>query len=359
MTKITASLSRVTYGLDLGDRFSHYFALDEAGAVLGEGRLPTTRTALLKHFERLEPCLISLETGTHSPWISRLLEGCGHEVIIANPRKLSLITRNQRKNDRNDAELLSRLARADPALLHPIRHRGEKAQRDLAVLRARAGLIRSRTALINHARGVAKSLGGRLPASSSSTFPAKALESLPEDQHPGLKPLLVQIGCLNDSIKEYDRQVKTLTQERYPETARLLQVVGVGPLTALTFVLTLEDPQRFTKSRMVGAFLGLVPRQAESGKRSPELRITKAGDRELRRLLTQCAHYILGPFGPDSDLRRYGQRIAETGKKSAKKRSITAVARKLAVLLHSLWRSGESYEPIRYPDQRAEEVAMV
>ncbi len=171
--------------------------------------------------------------------------------------------------------------------------------------------------------------------------------------------MLVQIGCLNDSIKEYDRQVKTLTQERYPETARLLQVVGVGPLTALTFVLTLEDPQRFTKSRMVGAFLGLVPRQAESGKRSPELRITKAGDRELRRLLTQCAHYILGPFGPDSDLRRYGQRIAETGKKSAKKRSITAVARKLAVLLHSLWRSGESYEPIRYPDQRAEEVAMV
>jgi transposase len=165
---------------------------------------------------------------------------------------------------------------------------------------------------------------------------------------------LEQIGSLTQRIRDYERRLETICQERYPETELLRQVEGIGPLTALTFVLTLEDPYRFEKSRCVGAYLGLVPASDQSGDRDPQKRITKEGDEMLRRLLVGSAHYITGPFGSDSDLRRHGEKIASRGGKNAKKRAAVAVARKLAVLLHRLWVSGEVYDPLYNTHRRQE-----
>ena len=215
---------------------------------------------------------------------------------------------------RPDAEQLARLGRIDPALLNPIRHRGQQAQQDLALIRSRDSLVRTRTALINHVRGAVKAHGGRLPRCSAPAFPRKAADAIPEELRLALLPHLELIAHLSREITAADRAVEQLIAERYPDARALRQVPGVGPLTALTFVLTLEDPARFRRSRQVAAYLGLTPRQRQSGERSQQLGIAKAGDRHLRRLLVSCAHYILGPFGPDSDLRRWGLRYAPRGR---------------------------------------------
>jgi transposase len=227
-----------------------------------------------------------------------------------------------------------------------LKHRSEASQAHLAMIRSREALVNSRTQLINHVRGTVKSFGARLPKCSARSFHKKILEYLPKELVSALGPLLETIGELTERIRDYDRKLEKLAGEHYPETELLRQVVGVGALTALTFVLTLEDPRRFTKSRSVGAYLGLVPGKDQSGERDPQERISKEGDEMLRRLLVGSAHYILGPFGRDSDLRRHGQRIASRGGKNAKKRAVVAVARKLSVLLHRLWITGEFYEPL-------------
>ena len=207
-------------------------------------------------------------------------------------------------------------------------------------------LVGSRTQLVNHVRGTVKSFGGRLPKCPARSFHNKAPEHIPEPLWPALGPILETIGSLTERIREYDRQLETICQVHYPETDLLRQVEGVGVLTALTFVLTLEDPYRFEKSRTVGAYLGLVPARDHSGDRDPQKRISKEGDEMLRRLLVGSAHYILGPFGSESDLRRHGEKIASRGAKNAKKRAVVAVARKLSVLLHRLWVTAEVYDPL-------------
>jgi len=290
---------------------------------------------------------IAIETGTHSPWVSRLLEGCGHEVLVANARKLRLIYSNKRKTDEVDAENLARLARLDPKLLYPLRHRGEGSQAHMALIRSRQALVDCRTQLVNHVRGAVKSFGARLSKCPARSFHKRAQEHIPEALLPALEPLLEQIASLTERIRDYDRKLVAISEEHYPETALLRQVEGIGPLTALCFVLTLEDPYRFEKSRSVGAYLGLVPAMDQSGDRDPQKRISKEGDEMMRKLLVGSAHYILGPFGSDSDLRRHGEKIASRGGKNSKKRAAVAVARKLSVLLHSLWVSGEVYEPLR------------
>jgi transposase len=290
---------------------------------------------------------IAIEAGTHSPWVSRLLEECGHEVLVANARKTRLIYSNKRKTDQIDAENLARLARLDPRLLYPLKHRGEDAQAHMALIRSREALVDCRTQLVNHVRGAVKSFGHRLPKCPARSFHKRASEHIPEALLPALGPILEQIASLTERIRQYDRKLQTISKERYPETELLRQVEGIGTLTALTFVLTLEDPYRFEKSRSVGAYLGLVPATDRSGDSDPQKRISKEGDQMLRKLLVGSAHYVLGPFGSDSDLRRHGQKIASRGAKNAKKRAAVAVARKLAVLLHSLWISGEAYEPLR------------
>jgi transposase len=266
--------------------------------------------------------------------------------VVANPRKLRLVYENRNKDDRVDALYLARIARLEPELLAPLKHRGPAVQKDLALIRSRDALVATRTQLINHARGLVKSSGQRLPSCSAGAFHKKVSEAIPEPLQPGLLPIVETIASVTERIKQLERRLDAVAQESYPETKLLRQVVGVGPITSLAFVLTLEDPERFPKSRAVGPYLGLVPAKSKSGDSDPQMRITKEGDRTLRRLLVSAAHYILGPFGPDSDLRRFGLAIASRGGKNAKKRAVVAVACKLAILLHHLWRSGEVYQPL-------------
>jgi len=335
-------------GLDVSDRYCAFFTLTAEGEVEEEGKVRATERALRTHFDGPRRRVI-LEAGLHSPWISRLLAELGHEVIVANARMVSLIHKNPRKRDPVDAESLARLGRVDPKLLWPIEHRSEEAQVHLGVIRTRDAVVRARTALVSHVRGVVKSLGGRIPKCSTESFPRKAAEHIPDPLRPALEPILNTIAQLSSQIRYFDGQIETLCEEQYPETASLRQVKGVGAVTALAYRLVLDDPARFPKSRSVGAYLGLTRRHDDSGDSEPELRITKAGDKLLRRLLIQAAHYILGPFGPDTDLRRWGLEFIRRGggTKKAKKKAAVAVARRLAVLLHCLWSTGEVYEPLR------------
>jgi transposase len=348
MNKNIKATQDVTIGLDLGDVWSEGFVLDREGNPAGRFRTRTRAKDLQEALSRFERAGVVLEVGTHSPWVSRRIEAAGHQAIVANPRRVRLIAHSDRKSDRSDAEQLARLGRADPALLSPIQHRGEAAQRDRALLAVRDGLVRARTGLINQVRGLAKSLGVPVTKGDASSLARRAARELPEELFRGQGMLLKTIEELTHKIRQLDREIETLARERYPETELLRQVVGVGAITSLAYVLTLEDPRRFARSRAVGAYLGLCPRQRDSGGSHPELRISRAGDRFLRRLLVQCAHYILGPFGPDTDLRRFGLRLIEQGGRRARKRARVAVARKLAVLLHQLWRTGEEYQPLRH-----------
>lgn len=336
-------------GLDLGDQKSHLCLCTPEGAVLEQGQVPTTGPGLARRFSRAARMRIALEAGTHSPWVSRLLRQWGHEVLVANPRKVRLIGQSRRKNDRLDARRLADLAGARPSLLSPIEHVSAEVQADRGILRSREALVRSRSSLIVHARGLVKAMGGRLPSCSAEAFASKALAAIPEPLVAALGPVLEQIAQLSQTIRGYDRKVTELIRTRYPQAQTLRQVPGVGPLTSLAYVLCLGDPSRFPKSRHVGAYLGLVPAQRDSGQASPQMPISKEGNPFVRRLLVQCAQYVLGRFGADSDLRRFGLALAERGGRNGKKRAVIAVARKLSVLLHRLWSSGQPYQALRNP----------
>jgi transposase len=340
------SQQKLTVGLDLGDRNSWYCVLDETGRIVMEQKVSTTPKALQVALGGMPSSRIALETGTHSPWVSRLLSKLGHEVIVAHARNVRLIGESRRKDDRLDAQTQARLARIDPELLSPVKHRSAKAQADLTVIRARAGLVRARTALVNTARGLAKSYGERLRGCNVRNMNPEKAEGLSPELQAALQPLLAALESLSERIAEYNERIEKLAQESYPQVAVLKQVKGVGTLIGLTFLLTLEDPHRFRKSRDVGCYLGLQPGRRNSGQSEPQMHISKEGDPYLRTLLVQGAQHILGPFGVDCDLRRWGLKLAERGGKSGKKRAIIATARKLAVLLHHLWVSGEVYEPL-------------
>lgn len=333
---------RETIGIDLGDKVSRYCIVDGDGEVVEEGGFRNQASSIEKHFCG-EPRRIALEAGAQSAWISRELKRLGHEVVVANPRELKWITSSDTKNDAGDARKLALLARADVRLLAPVEHRTAEQQAELAVIRARDAMVRARTLLINLARGIAKGFGARLPSSITLSFGQRALPAVPEILKAALGGVLEQIDGLSRQIRGYDQQIGQLAA-RHPEGALLESVPGVGSLTALTFGLTLGRAERFAHSRDVAGFLGLRPKQRQSGARDPQLGISKSGDPYLRRLLVQCSHYILGHWGPDSALRRWGLSKAGGGKKATLK-AIIAVARKLAVLLHRLWVTGEFYKP--------------
>lgn len=337
----------VFVGLDLSDRYTQVCVLDALGAVQEESRFPTRAGSVVERFGGRPRMRIALEAGTHSPWMSRMLEQCGHEVYVADSRRLPLISASVSKDDRRDAETLARLVRSDPQLLSPVRHRSEQVQADRMVLQSRDALVQARTSLINRVRGLVKPFGVQLPKTATRSFAQKVADRIPPPAQEAVAPLLRVIEELSQEIRKADRQVETIAKDRYPVTEHLKQVNGVGTLTALAFVLTLVEPDRFRKSRAVGSYLGLRPRRSASGDSDPQLRITKAGDPWMRRLLVQSAQYMLGPFGKDSALRRFGLARAARGGKIAKRKAVVAVARKLAVLLHRLWKSGEIYEPLR------------
>lgn len=335
----------ITIGMDLGDKKHDICVLDAEGQVIERTQIANTREALAKYFDRPESCLVAMEAGTHSGWISRLLESFGHQVIVAQPRAVRAIWSRDRKNDTNDAELLARLARADVQLLCPVRHRSEEAQQELLKIRARDGLVQVRSKLVNQTRGLAKSMGFRFSCCDTAYFVQHARDEMPESLSPALTPLLEVIEQVDAQIKVYDQQIKQSAMRDYPETQYLTSVYGVSHLTALAFILTIDDPGRFARSREVGPYLGLVPRQDQSGQTDKQLPITKAGDSYLRRLLVGSAQCILRSNAPDNYLRRKGERIAARGGKNARKRAVIAVARSLAVLLHRLWVSKTSFDP--------------
>lgn len=344
----------LTIGLDLGDKMSHYCVLAGDGEKLYEGKVATNKQALAEVFGALAKCRIALEVGTHSPWVSRLLAGLGQEVMVANARQVKLITQSSRKNDKLDAQTLARLARVDPQLLRPIQHRSEEAQQELMVIRVRAALVEARTALVNHARGLAKAVGERIPKCDTDNLEVESLSGLPAGLRGVLQPVVEEVESLTEKIHRCNEQIEQIARKKYPETELLRQVSGVGALIALTFVLTVEDARRFRKSRDMGCYVGLRPKRSASGESQPQLGISKEGDVYLRKLLVQGAHCILSRRGPDTDLKRWGLKLAERGGKNAKKRALVAVARKLAILLHRLWVTGEVYEPLRNSQMLAE-----
>jgi transposase len=332
---------QITIRLDLGDHRHTYCVLDETGKIAREGSLSNTREQLAAMAGSYPGATVVMEAGTHSPWVSRFLQELGLRVIVANPRKTGAIYENERKSDRRDAMMLARLARMDPTLLHPIEHGSQEAQQDMLQLKLRDSLVRARVALINAVRFTLKSLGYPVSNPSSASFHKLVLKEVPESIGKMIVHNVAAIAELTERIKALDISISRLAAERYPETIYLQQVSGVGPITSLYFVLKVGNPGRFQRTRDIGAFLGLCPKRDQSGETDKELRISKCGDRYLRRLLVSAAQYILGPFGAHSALREHGLRLAQDGTAKAKKRAVVAVARKLAVLLLTLWKSRE------------------
>jgi transposase len=347
MSHCTRSSKRVSMGLDLGDRQSYLVGVTRDGEIVLEEKIRTTREHFGAYFAKVRRgTRVVCEAGTHSPWVSALLEGLGLDVVVANPVHVGrALAANGRKNDRLDAITLATLGRDSLRLLRQVKHRGPEAQNDLAVIRARDAAVRCRTVLINAVRGLVKTSGERLPSCSTASFHRKVAGAVPAGLKPALDPLIEQIAQLTESILHYDKLIEELCK-KYPETERLRAIKGVGALTALAFVLCLERAERFERSRSVGAYVGLTPGEHASGASSPQLRITKAGDDYLRRLLVGAAHYILGPFGEDCDLKRFGERLSRRGGARGKKQAAVAVARKLAVLMHTLWAKQLTYDPL-------------
>lgn len=351
MTETTTVPVTLTTGLDLGDRTTHRCTLDADRQVVERGKVPTTREALVREFGGVPRRRLVIEAGSQSLWVCHLLRELGHDVMVVDPRRVQKLVAGNRKTDRRDAESLARLAMGVPELLGDAHHRTFETQADLSMLRSRDLLVRVRTKLVCHVRGITKAFGIKLPSTSAAGFHRRASELIPANLQPALQPVLAALGDLEQRIDDLDEALQVVATTRRPETKVLRQVAGVGPVVAMAYALTVGDPQRFRRSRDVGAWVGLTPHKRASGDSDPQLGIHKRGDGYLRRLLVVAAHYILGPFGKDSDLRRYGLRLCERGGRNAKKRAVCAVARKLAVLLHRLWVSGVPYEPLRNSKQ--------
>ncbi len=317
---------------------------------MDEFTITNTRVSLSKLAKKYPQARIAMEVGAHSPWISRLLTELGCEVIVANSRKLRAIYQNERKSDMLDARMLAKLARADVSLLHPVTHGSEQAQRDLLRIKLRDNLVRQRVDVISAVRFTLKALGVRLASPNTACF-AKRARTYLEERDPELltmiEPSLSVVDEMTKRIRQLDREIEQLCEERYPETKRLREIRGVGPITALCFVLVIEDPHRIDKTRDVGAYLGMVPKRDQSGRLDKELSISKCGNAYLRRLLVSAAQYMLGPFGEECDLKTRGLRLAERGGRGAKKKAVVATARKLSVVMLGVWKNQTDYEPIR------------
>ena len=342
--------TEMTIGMDLGNKKHEICILETAsGSLIETVSILNDMVSMENYFNRFkdpQKVKVAIEAGTHSPWIYHLLKDMGFRVLVGNPRRLRMIWQTDNKNDQRDAEMLARIARLDTKLLHPIQHRNMEAHKDLNILKCRDGLVSCRTNLVNTVRGLLKSQGIVVPSSSTDAFAKKAVSILPSELVPIFRDLLTTIEELSLKIKKFDKMIHKICEKKYPEAIHLQQIKGVGPITSLGYVLTLEQHSRFKKSRDVGPFLGLVPKRDQSGDTDKQLSITKSGNCYLRSTLVSASHYILGPFGEDCDLRRYGLRIAERGGKAAKRKAVVAVARKLAVVMHSLWKSGQTYEPL-------------
>ena len=339
-----------TIGLDLGDKRHAICVLNAAGEIVDERTITNHRESLRRMAKKYPDARVALEVGSHSPWVSRFLKEQGLEVFVANPRKFRAVYQSDRKSDERDAQMLARMARVDPELLYPIEHGSERAQRDLLQVKLRDNLVSQRVNVINAVRFTLKALGIKVPSPNTACFAKRARLVLGEAHGEVLVMIEPSLGVLDElthQIYQLDHAIERLCEERYPETKRLREIAGVGPITALCFILVIGDPERFARARDVGAYLGLVPKRDQSGSVDKRLGISKAGNSYLRCLLVQAAQYILGPFGPESDLKRHGLMLAERGGRGAKRKAVVATARKLSVVLIMLWREGKDYQPLR------------
>ena len=343
--KVSVPVPALTIGLDVGDDRSYACVLDPEGVRREVFSFRTDLEGLTRRFDR-QTARVVLEAGSHSRWISKRLAEMGHEVVVADPRKLGLVAKSHCKTDRRDAEILARLGSASGArrLLGKVEHRSEEAQCDLAVLVTRDHFVRQRTMNINRVRGVLKSFGIRVPRMSTRRFHTTAAQYVPAALLPALQPILEEILSLQIRIKRLDDEIKRIAR-RYPQVQRLQAICGVGPIISLAFVLSLGEPTRFKRSRDAGPFFGLTPRIFQTGRTDLQLPIARTGNPFVRRHLIQAAQCVLREKSPDCDLKRYGKKIEARGGRYPKKRAVVAIARKLAVLMHQLLVDATPYDP--------------
>ena len=336
----------IYYGMDVHDRKSNYYAIDQDGLEVGTASFYTTQEAFTQHFGDLKPSKIVIEAGAHSHWIGKLLESFGHRVVVAHPTRVRLIAKSQEKDDRVDAEFLARLLRADLKLLSPTYLRSETNLFFRGYLKVRGTYVKARTMLINTGRGLVKSFGIKLPQCVTEQFVEKVEGlTLPEEVKGLLIPLLAQIRHFSTQIEHFDREIEEMAQDS-ALLRRFQEVPGVGPLVALAFMLHIGDPTRFSKGTAVGRYFGLTSGRRMSGEGGYQTRITKAGDPQMRTLMIQAAYGVMRTK-KESDLKNWAnQLLRRMGEaRSARKKVAVAIARKLTVLLHRIWITGERYQP--------------
>jgi transposase len=330
-------------GIDLSDRKAQICVMD-LGGIVDEFAMVLDEDSLRKQVPLVDADngVVVVETGTRSSWVKRVLEARGMRVIVADARKLRMVSQNTRKSDTNDARILARIGLSDETLLSATWVRPPELQQIYNQLKARDQAVRRRGDLIREVRSLVKHTGRTLRASDTGAF-ARLRTEVPTELWDATEPLFDIVEACTTAVKRYDDQLEGLARTR-EDARRLLAVPGVGPVTALAFVCVIGDPKRFARVRDVGAYIGLVPRTDQSGIQDPALGISKAGNKLLRRSLLQCAHYITGPFGKPSALRTWAEEFVARHGDRARKRARIAVARKLAVQLLAAWRSETAWK---------------
>lgn len=344
-----------TIGADVSDRTTKICVMTKAEGgerrIVVETTCATTKAGFeeaLSKFDRSWP--VVFETGTHCRWMDRLFKEMGFKTIVGNPGKIPSITKSNTKNDRNDARELARLAIADPAMLHPVFLRDEVYQQMLRFHHSRNMLISQRTQTINQIRGFAKSMGHRIECSSTEKFHELSKADWPRELEECAWPLMGVLKTVNLKIKAYDRLIERLAErpEFKPMVERVRVVYGVGVIGSTVFVAAIGGrPDRFDHTRDIGAYLGMIPKQDQSGDDDKQLHITHAGADIVRATLVECAGVVMMSNAKDTDLKLKGLRIAMHGGGIAKKKAKVAVARALAVTMLAMLKDPErEYVPL-------------
>lgn len=334
-----------TIGWDLHQRESQLCVLDASGTVVREQRITTSLARFAAVIPPLLPARVLLEASTESGWVATALEQLGAEVIVANPRYAPMYaTRSRRvKTDKRDARALAEAAhRGTYAPTHRV-SATQRAVREL--LTARDAVVRNRTRVILVVRALLRSHGLRLASGTSATLGARvAALDLPPALAPILQPLLTLLPHCSTQIAALDVQLAQYARAE-PVIDRLRTVCGIGPVTALAFVATLDTAQRFTTAGQIAAYCGLVPSERSSGEQQRRGHITKAGNTRLRALLVEAAWTLWRSKTPETaPLRAWTDRVAQ---RRGKRIAVVALARRLACLLWALWRDGTVYDPTR------------
>lgn len=341
----TAVENDITIGMDLGNKKHVICALGKNGKVIWRKEVANTPEALKPFFEENKGATVAMETGLCCRWISSLAKACGCDVLVGNARKLAAIWQSKKKNDENDALMIAKLARADRELFHPVHLRDDERHEMVQIIELREVTVSQRTQAINSVRGLCKAQGVFIPKCDAGCFHKVAQDAIPKDAIWKFKPMLKQIKETSDTVKRYDVMLEKYARTYFETEVGLLRSIpGVGAVTSCAFVAHIADPKRFGKARDAGAYFGLTPAQDQSGDKDAPKRITKTGSTLVRHLLVTAANYILRASSPDTALKRHGERICLRGGKIARRKAKTAVARKLAVIMLAILKSGKAYE---------------